>query len=680
MRNTYLKNIIVFVLVITYMFFNSSMAFANVPYKTFTEDHKRQYVMTQDAYTPTDSIEKIDEISFSKPSDLYIDSEDNIYVADTGNKRIVVIDKNQNIKKILGEEILGEPTGVFVDNEGFIYVADFGKKLVFKFNQEGKVVKEFNKPTAPLFGKGNPYKPLKVAVDKRGNLYIVGEGTTNGLIQLSPQGDFLGYFGTNDSKFDLRIMFQEMVLTKVQQSKLVSNVPPSVTNTTIDSLGLIYTVTQGDKGKSVKQLDISGTNMFPEDMSFDPLFNDIFVDLAGNIFVISQKGYVYEYDSEGNLIFRFGGIDDGKLREGLFVDPSGIVVNSKGNIYISDKERNNIQIFQPTEFTNNIHEALSLYKEGYYVKSQEPWERVLEMNNLFDLAHIGLGEANYKRQLYQKALEEYKISNYKKGYSDAYWEIRNKWMTENLGKIFFILVGIYALYRLIRKLHRKTGFLTGPIKIINWIKSIKLVKQLLFLFYFIRHPIDGYYEIKKPEKVSILAATILYFIFFIEHLFSLYYTGFIFKEVELTDIMLSKEILLTFIPFFLFVIANYLVSTINDGEGRFKEIYKATIYSFVPYLVFGPILVIISNFLTFNEMFVYEFGNTILMLWTLVLLYIMIREIHNFTFRETFKNIFITLFSMLIIMLVIFIVYVLLDQVYDFVYSAVQELIIRANH
>ena len=143
--------------------------------------------------------------------------------------------------------------------------------------------------------------------------------------------------------------------------------------------------------------------------------------------------------------------------------------------------------------------------------------------------------------------------------------------------------------------------------------------------------------------------------------------------------MLSKEVVIIYAPFALWVVANYLVSTINDGEGSFKDIYIATIYALFPFILFKPFLIGFSNALTFNESFLIEFSNIILLGWTALMIFIMVREIHDLTFKETFKNLLITIFSMLILMLVLFIVYVLLDQVFDFVYSVIQELIIRGT-
>jgi hypothetical protein len=576
--------------------------------------------------------------------------------------------------------LLQAPTGVFVDSHGSIFVADEGARLVYQFDALGKLVNKFERPDSPLYGKNNPFKPHKVTVDKRGNLYIVSIGSTNGVVQLSPDGDFMGYYGSNDSSVTIKNMVQRIIFTKKQQAKLFKNIPPSPTNISIDNKGLIYTITSGDKGRSIKKFNISGFNLLPEDMTFDPFYMDLFVAKSGNIYAIGQKGRIDEFDREGNLLFTFGAPDDGKSRIGLFLNAVGISVDSKERIYVIDKERNNIQIFEPTEFALQVHKSLEFYNEGFYVKSQGPWTQVLRKNNLFDLAHKGLGDAYYKQQMYEPALGEYVIANDKEGYSNAFWEVRNHWLQEHLFQTFLLLVGLYILWQVLKWLHRKTNAFRAVIRFKELIMGVTLIKQLLFLFYFIRNPLDGYYGIKNENRASILSATILLFLFFAEYLFSLYYTGFIFNHIELSDLLLSKEITIVFAPLGLWMISNYLISTINDGEGKFSDVYIATIYSLMPYLIFKPVVVIVSNVLTLNESFIYSFSNMIIMAWSALLLFLMVKEVHNYTIRETIKNILITLFCMLILSLVLFIIYVLLNQVYDFVHSVIEEVTVRAEN
>ena len=91
-------------------------------------------------------------------------------------------------------------------------------------------------------------------------------------------------------------------------------------------------------------------------------------------------------------------------------------------------------------------------------------------------------------------------------------------------------------------------------------------------------------------------------------------------------------------PIFLFIVANYLVCAVSNGEGKFKDVYKSTIYALSPLLVFWPIVVVISRYLTLNEAFIYEASMSILILWSGLLMFFMIKDIHNYGVLETIKN------------------------------------------
>lgn len=657
----------------------SGMGWARVAFNSYTEDALGYIVRTQDAYVPRAVVEKVGHIELRSPSDIFIDQRDYLYIADTDQGRIVVLTADFQLETLVGEGILRRPTGVYVDEWGNIYVADYGLSLVFKFAPSGEMLQSFARPQSPLFGQNSPYRPSKVVVDRRGNIYIIGDGTTAGIIQLSPYGDFLGYYGANEAHANLRLALQRQFFTKDQRERLFSNLPLSPTNLAIDHKGLIYTVTQGDRGASIKKLDISGANMLPRSMAYDPLFVDLWVGPLGNILALSQNGFIYEFDSEGNLIFIFGGKDSGRQRLGLFTNPSGIAVNSAQEIFVVDRERNNIQVFQRTEFTEEVHAALSLYNEGHYVQSQEPWRYVLRLNNSFDLAHTGIGHGYYKLEDYEQALASYEISNYKAGYSNAFWELRNRWLQEHLGTIIVVLILFAALKRLWTWRNPHRVFLPRTKGQLRKVSNYQLVGELRFLAYFLKNPADGYYGIKREGKTSNLSATILYLLFIGEYLASLYYTHFLFRSGSITDLSLSRELTKLGVPLLLWVISNYLVSTINDGEGTLSNVYQGTIYAFAPYLIFKPWVILVSNALTYNEAFIYDFSNTIIWVWTALLLMIMVMEIHNFSWQETLKNIFTTGFSMLILFLVVFIVYVLVDQILNFGTAVLQEVLIRVQ-
>ena len=229
--------------------------FAQVPYKTLTQGPNSEIVDTQTAYEPV----QVYKMPTASAEDIHLADDGSLYIADTGNGRIVITKDGEFVKSV-GEGILQGPSGVYV-SEDQIYVADALAEKVFIFDAEGNVVKEISKPESPLYGKKSAFIPKKVTVDQRGNIYVVSEGSTNGLVQLNNKGEFTGYFASNMTNTSFKMILQRTLYGESGKSKLMKNVPPSPTNLAIDSNGLIYTATKGLSSDTVKKFNVSGKNI-----------------------------------------------------------------------------------------------------------------------------------------------------------------------------------------------------------------------------------------------------------------------------------------------------------------------------------------------------------------------------------------------------------------------------------
>jgi hypothetical protein len=106
---------------------------------------------------------------------------------------------------------------------------------------------------------------------------------------------------------------------------MVGNLPATPDNMAIDEKGLIYTVTRGEGDASLKRLNIAGGNMIEPD-AYDEVPAAVAVGNHDNVYVLSQQGYIYEYNNDGELLFVFSGSDDGQQRMGLSIKAEAIQV------------------------------------------------------------------------------------------------------------------------------------------------------------------------------------------------------------------------------------------------------------------------------------------------------------------------------------------------------------------
>ncbi len=643
------------------------------PYTTWALGPGGRLYLTQDAYIPVVEI----DLPLSGPEDLFITSEGIIYIADAGNGRVVRLGTDVTIEATYGEGILKSPTGVFVDDEGTIYVADAGNKMVFIFSPDGLLEAQFGRPTDPLFGRNNSFLPRKIAVDARRNLYVVSEGSTNGLVMLSRKGDFMGYFGANPAVMSLKMMLQRIFLTREQLAQFIRNEAASPSNVAIDPESMVFTVTAGTaRQRSIRRFTVAGRNIFPE-VYGSTSFRDIHISEGGLVTAVDAEGQIYEYDLKGTLLFVFGARDPGDSRLGTLRNPTGIA-RHEDRLYVLDRDKNAVVVYQATRFARLVHEGVRWYVEGFYTQARPYFEEVLRYNGSFIMAYQAIADVYFKERDYVHALRYYRYAEDRRGYSEAFWELRNVVLQRYLSPAILALLGLVMAQSVVGRLDRRYGLLEPIRRRWSAWRKLRLVDDFLFLFRFICHPADSFYYIKEKEHSSLRFALLLYLWVVVVRVTSLYLTGFVFNPyADPSRIRAEVEVVYVLVLVLLWNSANYLVSTISDGEGRLRDVVIGTAYALFPYALFALPLTLLSNLMTLNETFLYTFPRNLIWAWTGLMLFIMVREIHNYSFSETVRNVLTTLFTMAMMVLTAYLLYILFYQLADFVTAVYRELRLR---
>lgn len=675
-----MKKLILVTFILTIVALATRPAQANSPYTTWALGPRGWLVMTQDAYTPFAEV----DLPVSGPEELFITKDGVIYVADTGAGRIVKLGAGgwglgagPAPMTTYGEGVLEGPTGLFVDDDGVMYVADAKRDTIVILAPDGQVINQFGRPSEPLFGRNREFLPRKIAVDARENLYIVSEGSVNGLVQMNTKGNFIGYFGANAATMSLQMILRRMFLTEEQLDQFVRNEAASPSNLAIDHQSLVFTITAGASGsQAIRRFTISGKNIFPDTIG-RTTFRDIDVSENGLVIAVDGDGAIFEYDLNGALLFTFRATDTGDQRLGTLRNPTAIARYGE-YVYVLDKDKNALVIYETTSFARQVHDGVRLYMEGFYAEANPYFEDVLDYNGSFIMAYQAIADAYFKAIDYSNALANYRYAEDRAGYSQAFWELRNVILQRYLSQAIMALFGLSLLYQAVNRFERRYHWFDPVREKINDLKKIKLVDDFLFMFRFIKQPADSFYYIKKGLRGSLTFALLIYVAVVAIRVLSQYVTGFIFSPYSsLSDIPVANEIVFTVLLMALWNAANYLVSTISDGEGRVRDVVIGTAYSLFPYLLIALPVALISNVLTLNEIFLFSFPLNLMGFWIGLMLFIMVKEIHNYTFSETVRNVLLTLFTMALFALTGYILYVLFNQLFDFITAIIQELRLR---
>ena len=390
-------------------------------------------------------------LEMSNPNDLYIANDGQIYIADTGNNRILKFSESgEFVCSFLNSEKDGliTPKGVTTDDEQNIYIADSGNQRIVVLDKDGHFKYAHGKPDSDMLSGLAVYEPTKIAVGINGTLNVlVGKE----FMALSENNEFLGYVGSADVGFSFKNLLINMFASE-KQKKLITKVQPDTYNNfTVSDSGMIYAVSYGLEDQ-IKKITSVGDNIYPEgeygeyglnqwNIKVRPNFSDIAVSNSEIIFVSElNTGRIYQYDRNGQLLSVFGGSGSG---EGLFLSISAIDVDAQGNLYVLDSGYGQIQVFHPTYFNELILEASGLYESGEYDASYEKWMEVLSLHDSYPIALTTVAKILYKNKDFVASQEYYKLVEDQEGYGKANGEVKHEWVSNHFLLVCLIIFVVF---------------------------------------------------------------------------------------------------------------------------------------------------------------------------------------------------------------------------------------------
>ena len=193
----------------------------------------------------------------------------------------------------------------------------------------------------------------------------------------------------------------------------------------------------------------------------------------------------------------------------------------------------------------------------------------------------------------------------------------------------------------------------------------------------VTHPIETIENLKEKKNGSIFSATIILALFTIAEIILTVTKGFIFNNDRIQDFNIFMVLARSLFLVLLFVLANWALCTLLDGEGRIIDIYISTCYCLIPLVVIRFIEVVCSNLLTADEYVFVGMIDICFTMWFLALILFALKTIHNYTLTKTILNAIATVIGMAIIFFIGFLFIVLCQQLYIFIATIVTELIMR---
>lgn len=205
----------------------------------------------------------------------------------------------------------------------------------------------------------------------------------------------------------------------------------------------------------------------------------------------------------------------------------------------------------------------------------------------------------------------------------------------------------------------------------------RYVASLKYAFYVMTHPFDGFWDLIHEKRGTMAAAHTFLVLFLFTRIIKLLYTSFQFISAPIQYINVFEQCASLLLPFLILCLANWSMTTLFDGKGRFKDIYMGMCYALVPYTLIQLPLVLISNMITFEEASFYTVLMSFSIVWCVFLVFIGLMEIHDYGPGKTFIFLFVTVFGALVIIFLILVFFSLLNDALSYFISLYREIVFR---
>ena len=688
---------------------------ASEPYQTYTYSSDGFALHSPAAYTPVKLVDSktiglLDVpggVAFDDASDLFVDADLKVYLVDSKNNRIIVMDEHYKLDFIIKDfvnaqgvhDAFASPKGVFVNEEN-IFVCDTENQRIVVFDKEGNYERTVEKPDSPLFGQDSFFKPIAMAVDQYNKIYVISSSTHQGVIVMDEDGAFNGFIGAQKVDYDLFEVMWRSFMTEEQKAQQMSYVPTTFNNIAVDSDGFIYVTNSSIEESNqmaaiqsksadyspVKKLNSAGKEIMSRNGFFDPGGEvDIRTDSKAKYRGVSEivdvgigpeftwsiidkkRSKVFTYDTNGNLLFAFG--DEGSQLGNL--SNLGAVVYQGDFLLLLDTTDDRFTVYERTEYGDLLIEALKLENDRHYNEAVQCWYKVLQRNNNFDTAYIGIGKSLYRSGHYEEAMGYLGAAYETENYSKAYQEMRKIWIADFFILIPIVIVAVCLLWSFLMKRVKRVNYETAHSR-----AKRTYLQELCYSFHLVYHPFDGFWDLKHEKRGSMRAAMTILVLVILAFFYQSVGTGYLMNPKD-TYSTIFVQILSVGVPLALWAVSNWCLTTLFDGEGSLKDIIIACSYALAPM----PLLLILStafsNVVTLNEAQIVTLLVAVGFVWAGFLIFFGMMVTHDYSMYKTIVTTLGTILAMALIMFVAILFTSLLGKILSFITSIATELSYR---
>lgn len=193
------------------------------------------------------------------------------------------------------------------------------------------------------------------------------------------------------------------------------------------------------------------------------------------------------------------------------------------------------------------------------------------------------------------------------------------------------------------------------------------------------HPFEGYWDLKydRNRKFTLIISFCVLFLVAVTNILGSQYSGFLVHVYNPESMNSVMEIVYVIVPVLFWCVANWSLTTLMDGEGKFVEIFTSTCFALLPLVIIQFPWIWLSNLVSLQETAFYYFSNSVAVLWFVYLLFVGNMTVHQFSPSKTIGIMMLTLVAMGFMAFISLLFFSLVQQIVAFISVIYQELVMR---
>ncbi|WP_028610048.1 YIP1 family protein [Paenibacillus harenae] len=194
------------------------------------------------------------------------------------------------------------------------------------------------------------------------------------------------------------------------------------------------------------------------------------------------------------------------------------------------------------------------------------------------------------------------------------------------------------------------------------------------------HPFNGYWDLKydRSQRFNLIISFTVLFLLAVTNILSSQYSGFLVNLFNPNEMNSFLEVVYVVVPILFWCVANWSLTTLMDGEGKFVEIFTSTCFALIPLVVVNFPWIWLSNVISMQETAFYYFSNSVAVIWFMFLLFVGNMTVHQFTPSKTIGILILTVVAMGFMAFISLLFFSLVQQIIAFISVIYQEIVMRS--